>query len=76
MNCEEERKLRKLKMDVENEFKGISLPATTKPLGVEIPQGHIFAKERRDKIYKIEEKWKTIREIYRKHIKICSICDN
>ncbi len=76
MNCEEERKLYKLKMDAENEFRRISLPIRTKPLGIEIPKGHIFTKERRHEIQMAEERRNAIIKTYQKHIKICSICGN
>ena len=74
MDCEEERKLYKLKMDAEKEFKLVSLLAATEPLGVETPQGHSFSKERRDKINKTEEELNAIRKTYQNHIKNCPIC--
>lgn len=76
MNCEEERKLHKLKMDAEKEFKLVSLPVATEPLGVETPQGHSLTKEHRDEIHKTEEKLDATRETYQNHIKNCPICNN
>lgn len=76
MNCEEERKLFRLKTKAENNFRSVSLPPATKQLGVETPPGHSFNKERREEIYRAKEALDIAKGTYQAHIKNCPTCAN
>ena len=64
MNCEEERKLFKSKLEAENKFKAVSLPLAAEPLGVETPPGHSLTKEHREEIRRAQEELNTTKETY------------
>ena len=74
MICEEERKLHKLKMDEEKEFKIAFLPVATEPLGKETPQGYNFNVGRREERHKAEARLEAIKIDHQEHIKNCSTC--
>jgi len=76
MNCKKERKLFKLRMEAENNFRSISLPPATDPLGIEIPLGHSLTKEHREEIRRTKEKLNTAKETYQNHIKNCPVCND
>ena len=76
MNCEEERKFFKLRMEAENKFRSASLLQATEPLGVKTPSGHSFTKKRREEIHSAEGELNTAKEVYQNHIKNCPTCNN